>query len=161
MMEPGTIRDQLAELLDLAVEALTVYEGAEDPPERRYVAHGTVTWDCDQLTTHLVRTRPKLIDTRSLPCAVVLVSTYAVTLLRCWPVGNQANPLPSAEALDAAGRQLAVDGEALLKTLTRAWAEGVWPAGVNCKRVEWSQLEPMAPSGALAGVRLEVSVQHT
>lgn len=158
-MDPGTVRDQLVELLDEANSALELYEGAEAPPERSYVAQGAVAWDCDQLTVHLVRIRPKLLDSRSAACAVVLVATYAVTLLRCVPGPDDNGNPPSADELNVANQQLAVDGEALLKSLTRAWAQGSWPAGVPCRRVEWGALEPLAPSGKLAGWRLEVSVQ--
>lgn len=159
MREPTAVRDLLDGLLDEARTALLTTEGAEDPPERQYVAHGSVTWDCDQLTTHLVRVRPKFADPRGAQCALTHEVTMIVTLLRCIPTGDDKHPIPSAEELSAANRQLAIDGQALWKGLTRAWAEGAWPAGINCRRVTFGSLEPLAPSGGLAGWRIEVGVQ--
>lgn len=158
-MQPYAIRDLLVDLLGEAVNAMVTTEGASDPPERQYVAHGAVAWDCEQLTTHLLRLRPKVLDSRSERCAIVHDATVVVTLIRCHPTGTEKKPIPSADDLDEAGRQLAIDGQALWKGLTRAWAEGTWPAGIPCSRVTWGSLEPLAPSGGYAGWRVEASVR--
>lgn len=150
----GFLDDLLAE----AVTAITV-AGAEPPPERQYVAHGAVTWDCELLTVHLLHVRPKLVDPRSERCAILHVATMQVTLLRCHPAVDDRGTPPTAEALSIAGRALAVDGQALWKGLTRAWAEGAWPVNIPCSAVTWGVLEPLAPSGGFAGWRVEVAVR--
>lgn len=157
-MEPNAVRDTADDLLAVAVAALAA-DGASPAPDRQYIAHGAVTWDCELLAVNVVRILPKITDPRLQPCAVLHLVTYAVTLLRCYPVPtDQGNP-PSASDLTDAGRNLATDGQALWKGLTRAWVEGEWPVGIPCSRVTWDGLEPLAPSGGLAGWRVAVTVQ--
>jgi hypothetical protein len=126
-MDPTVLADLLGSLLEEGVDALGVTEGAVAAPERRYVAHGSVTW-------------------------------VALTLLRCIPTVD-GDGLPSAADLDEAYRQLAVDGWAMWKHLTRQVVEGNWPEGVRCKDVTFSNLEPLAPSGGYAGWRIEIDVR--
>lgn len=150
----------LVDLLTEAVTALIAATEADDPPERQYVGHGAIVWDCDQLTTHLLRVRPRLLgDPRTQKCALAHDVQMAVTLIRCWPRPDDRGNPPTPDTIDAAGRQLAVDGWALWKGLTRAWSEGSWPTDIPCSRVTWGVLEPLAPSGGFAGWRLEVAVQ--
>lgn len=157
-MQDGAIRDLLDDLLAEAVNAITA-TGASPAPERQLVSHGSVTWDCDLVAVHLLHVRPKVLDTRTERCAVIHVATLAVTLLRCYPKVDDRGTPPTAEALTNAGQDLATDGQALWKGLTRAWAEGSWPVGIPCSRVTWGVLEPLAPSGGFAGWRVEVSVR--
>lgn len=157
-MQDGAVRDLLDDLLAEAVTALTA-TGSSPPPDRQYVAHGSVTHDCDLLAVHLLHLRPKVVDPRSERCAIMHVATMAVTLVRCYPKVDDRGTPPKAAELTVAGRALAVDGQALWKGLTRAWAEGAWPVGIPCSRVTWGVLEPLAPSGGFAGWRLEVSVR--
>ncbi len=157
-MQPDAIRDLLDDLLAEAVTALAT-TGASAAPERRYVAHGSVTWDCPLLATHLVRVTPKVLDTRLEKCGIVHDARLAVVLLRCYPVPSDSGTPPSAAELTDAGRDLATDGQALWKGLTRAWVEGSFPTGIPCSRVTWGSLEPLAPSGGYAGWRVELSVR--
>lgn len=160
-MTPTTVRDLLTSLLDEAVMALETTDGAAVPPERQFIGHGIVAWDCDLLSAYLVRITPKLLDPKANNCVVVMVASMAVVLLRCVPaVDGEGNP-PSADRLNEANRQLAIDGPAIQKHLTRAWSEGSWPAGMLCRNVTWGALEPFAPAGGLAGWRLQVDVQLT
>ncbi len=152
------MRDVQDDLLMEAVSALAA-DGASPAPERRYVAHGTVTWDCELLAVNIVRVLPKLVDPRAQSCAVMHEVTYAVTLLRCYPMPSDRGQPPSADDLTDAGRDLATDGQALWKGLTRAWADGSWPVGIPCSKVTWGGLEPLAPSGGLAGWRVTVTVR--
>lgn len=146
---------------DLLAEAVSVVNaaGSEPAPDRQLVAHGSATADCELLAVHLLHVRPQVIDPRSQRCAVVHIASMAVTLLRCYPMVSDRGVPPTADALTVAGRALAVDGQALWKGLTRAWAEGAWPVGIPCSRVTWGALEPIAPSGGFAGWRIEVAVQ--
>lgn len=157
---PAAVRDLLDELLEEAITALEANVEADTPPDRTYVAHGLPVADCDQLTVHLVRLQPRLLeDVRQGRCSVLHQAVMEVRLWRCWPIGNDKEPVPSADTLGSAARQLAADGWAMWKGLTRAWVEGSWPAGVPCKQVKWGTLEPLPPQGALAGWRLDVTVQ--
>lgn len=153
--------DLAALLDDLLLEAVTAITaaGASPPPERQYVAHGAVAWDCEQVSVHLLHLRPKLVDPRSERCAILHVATMQVTLLRCHPTAGDRGTPPTAAVLTEAGHNLAVDGQALWKGLTRAWAQGAWPVGIPCSAVTWGVLEPLAPSGGYAGWRVEVAVR--
>lgn len=157
-IEPTVLADLLGSLLDEGVDALGSTAGAVAAPERRYVAHGAVTWDCEQLTSHLVRLTPKFVDPKLASCTILHVPRIALTLLRCIPT-VEAGGLPSATDLDEAYRQLAVDGWAMWKHLTRGVVEGTWPEGVKCKDVSFQALEPLAPSGGYAGWRIEIDVR--
>lgn len=157
------LADLAGSLLDEAVAALAA--GAEgDPaarpaPERRIVGHGTITWDCELLAVHVVKVAPKVVDPRNEACAVVPEATLMVTLLQCMPkLGPQGQP-PSAEEIDAAGRQMLIDGRALYGGLLRAWTTGAWPDGLPCHQVKWGQLEPLAASGGLGGWRIDLRAQ--
>lgn len=156
---PTAVSDLLDDLLAEAVNSLNTTDGADPPPESQFVAQGTVAWDCDLLAVHLVRLEPKLLDPRAERCAIVHMARVAVTLLRCVPKVDDNGQPPSPAEMDTANRQLAVDGWALWKGLTRAWADGSWPIGIPCKNVKWGGLEPLAPSGGLAGWRVEATVQ--
>lgn len=152
------LRGLLDDLLAEAVTALAA-AGSGPAPDRQLVAHGSATADCELLAVHLLHVRPQVLDPRSQRCAVVHIASMAVTLLRCYPMVSDRGVPPSAQDLTDAGRALAVDGQALWKGLTRAWAEGSWPVGIPCSRVTWGALEPIAPSGGFAGWRIEVAVQ--
>lgn len=156
----AAVRDLLDDLLLEAISALGANPEAEDAPERRYVAHGLPVADCDQLTVHLVRLVPRLLeDPRQGRCTILHQAVMETRLWRCWPTGTEKVPTPSAAVIGDAARQLAADGWALWKGLTRAWVEGAWPEGVPCKQVKWGTLEPLTPQGGLAGWRLDVTVQ--
>ncbi len=157
-MQPEALRDLLSDTLSEAVSVLTA-DGASPPPERQYVAHGSVTADCELLAVNLVRVVPKLLDSRVERCAVLHQANIAVVLYRCYPVVSDSGTPPSAADLSTAGRNLALDGQALWKGLTRSWAEGSWPPGIACGAVTWGGLEPIAPLGGFAGWRLTVTVQ--
>lgn len=157
-MQPDALVGLLDDLLDVA-EAAIAENGASPSPERRIVAHGSVAHDCELLAVHLVFVRPKVIDPRSERCGILHVATVVATLVRCYPtVGERGKP-PTAAALTEAGRDLATDGQALWKGLTRAWALGEWPVGIPCSAVTWGALEPIAPLGGFAGWRVEASVR--
>ena len=83
---------------------------------------------------------------------------FAATLLRCFPTVDDQGQPPSALTLDAAGRALALDGQAMWQAITGAVREGTWPEGVLCRSVHPQGLEPLAPSGGLAGWQVGVSV---
>lgn len=145
----GTLAEVVAGLND-TTEAL-------DAPARQYVSHSEPAWDCEQLTVHVPRVQPQLVDRRGDDtCAVRLVATLVVTLVRC--LASAESEEPSAEALQADYGQLLVDGYTMLKHLTRQWATGQWPEGLVCSAVKWRNMEPRGPAGGYAGWRIEADV---
>lgn len=157
-MQANALRDLLGSLLAESVAAIDT-EGASPAPDRQYVAHGSVTWDCELVAVNLVRVSAQLVEANLARCAVRHDARLAVTLLRCWPTADSRGTPPSADALSVAGRDLATDGQALWKGLTRAWSEGAWPVNLPCNAVTWEGLEPLAPSGGFAGWRLTLGVR--
>lgn len=151
-------------LLDLALEALT------DQPPVTFVGHGdpaapdfTDGCDNEQLTVHLVRMTPKLLnDSQGVNRKVAWVSwvcSYALVLWRCVPVFDPPIGATQAPALDAAYADLLKQGTDIGRHLSRKWAKEDWPEVSPCRDVLWGNLEPIAPSGGIAGWRLNVSVQ--
>lgn len=157
-MKADALRDLLDTLLVEAVTAIDV-DGASPAPERQYVAHGSVTWDCELVAVNLVRVAAQLIEANLARCAVRHDARLAVTLLRCYPVTDSRGVAPSSADLSTAGRNLATDGQALWKGLTRAWSDGAWPVALPCNAVTWEGMEPLAPSGGFAGWRLGLAVR--
>lgn len=140
-----------------AAEALNTTDEAMDAPARQYVSHSEPAWDCEQLTVHVPRVQPQLVDRRGDDtCAVRLVATLVVTLVRCLPSAESESP--SAEQLNTDYSQLLVDGYTMLKHLTRQWATGMWPEGTLCSAVKWRNMEPRGPGGGYAGWRIEADV---
>lgn len=158
-MQPLDLRDHLADLLVLAADVLTNTDGALDPPDRQYVAHGRVAWDCEQLTVHVVNLIAEPQDDRGANCNIVHRATIATTLVRCAPTPDDRGNPPSSADLDAFGLQMAADGGALWKGMTRATADGQWPVGLPCRRVRWVNLQPLAPSGGFAGWQVNVELR--
>lgn len=159
--DDAALRSLLDDVLAEAETALAANPEADDAPERSLVVHGQPhAVDCEQLTVHLVRVLPRLLDDpRQGRCTIAHQANIEVRLWRCWPTGTDHDPIPSADKIETAARQLAADAWALWKGLTRAWVEGSWPAGVPCKQVKWGTLEPLPPQGGYAGWRLDVTVQ--
>lgn len=155
-MNANTVADLLAETLEVATAGLV--DPAADPPARRYVAHGDPAWDCDQLTVHLVRIQPVLIESRAETCTVIPQATIAIVLLRC-VTALEADGVPNAQLLNTENTQLAIDGPAMFKHFTRQWATGAFPSGHACKALKWRNLLPLAPQGAYAGWRIEYDLK--
>lgn len=156
-MQASDVAEILDELLDEAVAALDTTEGAADAPTRRYISHSEPAWDCEQLTVHVVSVTPKPVDPRGDSCVLIPVARVAVTLIRC-VTALEDEGFPDAAILQEENRQLAVDGPALFKYLTRQWATGVWPSGLPCRAVKWRALEPKPPAGGFAGWRVEADI---
>lgn len=154
-LTPERLATMSQDLLDLAVGLLPT------PPERQYVSHGEPAYDCDQLTVHLERLRPKIADRGLDTCMVAPVAPLVVTLLRCITNATEQQPIPPADVIHAENLALLEDGWRLWKGLTRAWATGAWPADVPCDKVRWGVMEPRGPSGYLAGWRIGVEVEFT
>lgn len=156
---PTLLADLAQELLDAGAELL-----ADTVPDRVLVSHGEPPGDCEELTVHLVRVRPRATDGIGSECSVVLVATYAVSLWRCVTavaMEDRDDPIPEADVLSAENLALLVDGWALLKGMTRKWVEHSLPGGVPCNQVTWGTLEPKPPQGGLAGWRFEVAIDLT
>jgi hypothetical protein len=148
--QPNLVADLAQAFLDAAVDVIP------NPPERRYISHNEPAWDCEQLTVHLARMRPKPTDSGGDRCAVVLQATFAITIVRCYPPLTDKG-FPSADKMNTASTGLLVDAWALFKGLTRKWSTESTPFGLPCKQTTWNGLDPRGPTD-LAGWRLEVQV---
>jgi hypothetical protein len=88
-MQPTDVAELLNDLLDQAVAALDTTEAAVDAPVRRFISHSEPSYDCEQLTVHLVSVTPKPVDPRGDAC--VLIFKY---LTRQWAEGSWPSGLP-------------------------------------------------------------------
>lgn len=140
----------------------TVAVGFSTPaPDRQYVSQGEPPWDCEQLTVHLIRKRPRLLNpTDAARCALVWTAGYQVVLLRCALTSDEDGTPPSAARLHEQNMALLVDGEELSTALTSAWAAGNFG---GCRQVTLGNLEPFTPpvQGGLTGWRMTVEIDLT
>lgn len=157
-MDPEVLALLLDETLAGAVEALDQGAPVQPAPGRQYISHGEPAHDCDQLTVHAARITPKLVsDPAAEVCAIQHVITVVLTLVRCLPSAEHEQP--TAEQLNGEARQLAIDGWAIWKHLTRQWTTGNWPTvATSCKAVKWRNAEPRGPLGQMAAWRIEFDV---
>lgn len=155
-MDATLIRKLLTDLLTASVAALT------DPPDRQFVAHGDHAHDCEMVATRLLTIRTESIEgargMRGGP--VIPIVSLRVLVLRCYPTVD-GDGTPAADALTAASLTLADDAVDLSGGLLDRWEAGtLFPtAGIHADRVEVGLVEPVAPEGGLAGLRIDVDVR--
>lgn len=152
----GKIADLADSLLTTAVATLT-----QPAPDRQYVSQGEPPMDCAQVTVHLVRLRPKLLDPGSGKCMLVWVAGFQIVLVRCALTPTDDGSLPSGTELHAQNMALAEDGWDLASGLSAAWAAGNWPGEGRCQAVTFGPLEPFTPpvQGGLTGWRMTIEVE--
>jgi len=155
---PGPkLADLAGSLLTTAAASLT--QGA---PARMYVSQGEPPFDCEQITVHVVRVRPKLLNpTDASKCMVIWTAALMVVLLRCALTPDEAGNIPSAVALQTQNMALAVDGWDLASGLSAAWGAGTWPGGLPGRNVTFGSVEPFTPpiQGGLTGWRQTVEAE--
>lgn len=140
-----------------AIDALDSYGGGA--PERAYVSHGEPAADCEELTVHLSTLAPRALGTESSArCLVVPEVQFCLQLWRCvTTLENDATP--SATVLHDEALALTIDGWALWKYLTGLWKAGTLFDGISCKNVAFGIMEPLGPTGGLAGWQLCLTVE--
>lgn len=145
-----------------AVDALDAYEGGA--PERQYVSHGEPgneagECECEELTVHLSALQPRALDTPSSSrCAVIPEVQFCIQLWRGVTVFENTDT-PSATTLNDEALALTIDGWALWKHLTGLWKAGTLLDGISCKNVTFGTMEPLGPTGGLAGWQLCLTVE--
>lgn len=150
------------DLLAAVVDVLTPGNAPDDrtePPERRFVAHGTFAHDCELVAVRVDGIELRPVDGSSTGCVQIPRVTFGVTVLRCYP--DDVEPPPSAVALTEASRVLNVDAWHLVTGLVaRLAAETLFTAvNVDCDAVTISPgLTPVGPEAGIAGWRLTVGV---
>lgn len=156
-MDPQLLAYLLEDLLVHAAGGLVA--PADPPPERQWISHGEPPMDCAQLTVHCAGVTPQLLDPKMESCVVIHVARVVVTLLRCVTALEESG-FPGAGVLTGENRQLAVDGLAVLKHLTRTAAEGTWPGrGLSCRSVKWRGMAPVPPLGGFGGWTISADVR--
>lgn len=162
---PPDVGALVQETLDRANEVLP-----SDPARRVYIAHGEPPAPleaCDQLTAHLVRLRPKLLQdaqqtTRSSPI-VAWLAEIALVRFHCVPVvaddeGNSFDADP--QALTEAHEALTTDAVNVARHLSRLRGLGEWPQSVpGCGDIAWQPVEPLPPQGGQAAWRQLIQIQ--
>lgn len=138
-------------------------------PERRYVAAGhprEIAWDCEQLTVALegigwgqARDESAPNPRVGSPASVYAVrhAIVAVQLVRCTPKANGRDPLPTPEAIHAAGLAYMRDAGLLSQALVTIAAE--LRAGLTRESsVELGAIESIGPDGGYHGMETVMAI---
>lgn len=162
-----TLYDLATELLGFCAAALdTLPAGA---PDRQYVSMGAPALDCEQLTVHVYQVGEAVTSPNATPLdrmrrAVETprlgLTFLIVTIARdCYPgpTGRNLDQPPDVVDLDAAARELSADGWLLWNVVPAALRAGeLWGA---CHFTGWEPLQPLQPSGNIAGWTFPLQVQ--
>ena len=159
----GAVQDALANLVDdllaAAVAALEPPNTEAGAPARQFTSHTEPSEDCSQIAAFW---RPVTALPQGVPCVYVPVAPLVVELHRCVTAftDRNGNPkIPDPAVLSEEARSLAIDGWALYKGILGQCSAGTLFPGVNCRNVTVGALEPIPPTGSMAGVRLTVNVK--
>lgn len=152
-------------LHDFATDILTAVEDAFADagvalPARRYVHHGAVAYDCDQLVVALERFAlglPGAEDQTPIRCAVARTAIFAVHLLRCVPSSSGSGTAPTPESLDASSLELMVDAWLLLTGVLATYGAG--ELSTRCDSLAIIGLDPYGPQGGYGGSVLRIGAQ--
>lgn len=153
------VYDTAAQLLECARAKVAATEAGV--PARVCVVPGAeLAWDeceCGQLTVHVLRQYPsRVFPTEDrvpmAPCSTAyLVAVFAVTILRCVPIGGEDAIPPTCEELDAAARTQADDALAVFNGVMCCIDDGLR---------EFIVLDQptVGPAGQCAGSQLTIAV---
>lgn len=155
-------------ILNAAVAGLALATTGRAPPGSSWVSHGPPALEhcCDdgQVTVHLDRleVQPPEADTGvQIPCAIVFVAHYVITLARCVPVLGDSmteTAVPAAD-LDIAAGDLLEDLWALVTELRDRIRANTLIVETNCRDVRLDDATPLDESGGCAGWLVPLSVR--
>lgn len=155
---PNTEIIDLADgLLDAVVSAYAD-ASVETLPGRRYVHAGLVAFDCEQL---VVTVGPAFRGQPAAPSPIenrpgdLWAIQLGVLLLRCVPTLTDQGTPPSADELNAAGRELSIDARILTIGLTPKLKESPFDV---CTLVATGNLDAQGPEGGFGGWLLPIQV---
>jgi hypothetical protein len=168
--------DRLAhDLLDAALHAYYVVDGAPPPPERHFVSLTRPVFECpSMLTVHFVTlsnvgppasaSEPLFATGAAQPCHVVPAVELHVTVVRCVSGPGEDGAPPPDETIEEEAALVMRDVATLWKHLVRAGLDGeLFPSvpGVGCHAIRWGQFVPVEASGGVAALELTVEVVLT
>lgn len=167
------VDERLSTLADTLLDNLAVELEMEglDVPSRRYVQAGDVAHDfagqnCAEafvITWNgsfqgVVGAGTGNLTNRPIVCSMPLVAQFTIALLRCVPVVRERNGrivVPTAEELDANGKQILVDAMTMAKVLVDKNTD-LLPS--EFYQIGISSLQPIGPLGGVGGTALTVVV---
>lgn len=151
-MPTSHLYDLAADLLTEGVAALEC--GSRDVPDKRFVTFGTPAFDCELLTVHL--TAAGFGTDQGTPanrCATRPTVTFALTLVRCWPVDVQVD----ADDYDEAAAGVYADTWAIMTNLVADRAV-IFDGVDDCSWVRLGAVQRFEPQGGLVAVQFPVTV---
>lgn len=159
----STLYDIAEKVLDVIVDA---YDAVGiDPPERRFIAHGTPPFDClGILAVSMPRLSPGLTqgsDTNPIRCATTRTASLQIWLARCVPVIDSAagNPIfPDPDELSASAREFMVEGWLISNAIIFAQNEDrlTLQEGTD---VSLGDAEFLGPDGGMGAFRQDLRIQ--
>lgn len=151
-MPTSLLYDLAADLLTEGVAALEC--GSRPVPDVRFVTFGVPAFDCELLSVHLTAAGWGADQgTPATRCAARPTVTFALTLVRCWPVDVQV----TADDYDAAAAAVYADTWALMTNLAADRAV-IFDAIDDCAAVRLGSVARFDPAGGLVAVQFPVTV---
>ena len=154
----------LSETAEAILATAVVALGAR-VPARQYIATGIVAYDqCEQITCSWVAPGLYIVDPfpaqsrKPVRCAAVLAADFILESTRCMTI-IQGQAFPDPADLTNAAEEVMADGEILMCALLAAAQSGVLFGG--CRLYTLGRATPYGPSGAVAAVRIPITVQMT
>lgn len=163
-MTPLSVESVLAEILAACVGAYSHTDGAPELPDRRYVTHGPIVADDEQLVVSSAGLRTAKAfpgaTSAAVDCAVVAQLDAVVEVWRCcWPMTDDEGHAPTADVLNEAGLKLARDVSTLWPYVAGLATAGGLVTGATCHDVALGTMTPQGPQGGMAGWRWPISVK--
>jgi hypothetical protein len=138
----------IAKAIQTAVEAQFT-EAHVDLPARRYVANGSVAYDCAQFTVEISNIgigTPSQEYGGTPRQGEIMVATIQVALIRdCAPTVDEGGDPPSVEVLETHAAIVLQDAQILGRTFLKI------KKLAGCSKLKVVQCTPHGPQGALAG----------
>lgn len=159
-MTVSTTLFDIGQELQAAVEAK--YAAELIPlPDRRFVAEGTVVWDCEQLTVRFIRSFSGLpgaprTDPMGQRCAQPRSAEYEVALIRCSAPIQSTSATPTVAAMETSAETFLRDAWLLPIAIAEAASDGL--IGGGCSNVVVGSLTGRGPEGGYGGNQVTVEV---
>lgn len=136
-------------LTDLLASTVAVLE---NPPARRFVAHGLWAHDCESVTVKLGDLKFETMANVNIATASLV--TLHATIVRCYNTADEHGEAPAAATIQVDALSLADDAADLMNGLCERWAAGTLFPNVpefGCGTVDFPGLRAIGPEGGLAG----------
>jgi hypothetical protein len=158
---PDRLFDLAAAVFDAVVDHFAA--AGEPLPDRRYIADGPPSWDCQQLTVHVERTYGTEGNVAAevlapVACLVLRGAVVAVEIVRCCPVVDSSGDeviIPPAAEIEETAHQKLRDAVLMTNAIVAAYRAEALP---GCHGIAIENWVNSGPQGGLTGGVLRVRI---